>query len=497
MTEGELCGVPSGYGDRFEPMLDICSSLRAQVRILLASRILFSAQVQTLLASRFFFSPTLFSPSKLRFKLESGLFADTHLVLFHANVEWWRKALVSLVDSGAQYELDADSSTRIVLQADCNLLEHLKAEKIGKPLALGAVINELRSSQVLIPLPEFISRRVSIYDPGWLPYRIASFVVGKPLWWALKQVGIVGDEGYLSSESRQKDWFGEYVFVGLVERAADAVIAMQEARMTGPADALYTLDDFRKSFAPIFGLPDRPILSEIDARIILKHLERERGAIVVDDEVIKFVDKNIPSEDRLITAVDRGIVELKSAISNMQRTVETLQQKIDEYTKKAATALNQKQKPLALNYLRSRKRLEEVLNKRLASLGILEGTMISVETAAGDVQIMKSYEASTSTLRTILSHPSLQRTNIDKTMDALAEANYNAREIDDAIRIGGDAVVGTDVDEELEAEWKALVHDVETTSQSARTLEQLQVPRIAPKSSEASYSEKKVLVSPS
>ena len=78
---------------------------------------------------------------------------------------------------------------------------------------------------------------------------------------------------------------------------------------------------------------------------------------------------------------------------------------------------------------------------------------------------MKSYDSSAITLRTILAHPSLQRDSIDKTMDALAEANLDAREVDDAVRMSGDVALGTDGivdDDELEAEWKALVEEAET-----------------------------------
>ena len=51
-------------------------------------------------------------------------------------------------------------------------------------------------------------------------------------------------------------------------------------------------------------------------------------------------------------------------------------------------------------------------------------------------QIMKSYESSTATLRAILAHPSLQREKIDETMDAMASANADAKDIDEAIRMG-------------------------------------------------------------
>lgn len=57
-------------------------------------------------------------------------------------------------------------------------------------------------------------------------------------------------------------------------------------------------------------------------------------------------------------------------------------------------------------------------------------------------------------------------------MDALAEANYAAQEVDSAIRIGGDVALRVDVDEEeLENEWKALVQDVRADADTAQTLD--------------------------
>lgn len=77
---------------------------------------------------------------------------------------------------------------------------------------------------------------------------------------------------------------------------------------------------------------------------------------------------------------------------------------------------------------------------------------------------MKSYQSSTATLRTILADPSLNRAHIDETMDALASATADAKDIDEAIRIGGDmasADAGID-DGELEDELAAMLEEVET-----------------------------------
>jgi charged multivesicular body protein 7 len=75
---------------------------------------------------------------------------------------------------------------------------------------------------------------------------------------------------------------------------------------------------------------------------------------------------------------------------------------------------------------------------------------------------MKNYESSAATLKAILAHPSLQRERVDDTMDALASANADAREIDDAIRIGGQMNIdetGAIDEDEIERELAQLAEE--------------------------------------
>ena len=99
---------------------------------------------------------------------------------------------------------------------------------------------------------------------------------------------------------------------------------------------------------------------------------------------------------------------------------------------------------------------------------------------------MKSYELSTVTLRAILAHPSLQREKVDETMEAMASANADAKDIDEAIRIGFDVAQtepGID-DADLEAELAALVKEVtdeKTAKMEARTEKEKQAKLVADK----------------
>lgn len=78
---------------------------------------------------------------------------------------------------------------------------------------------------------------------------------------------------------------------------------------------------------------------------------------------------------------------------------------------------------------------------------------------------MALYAQSTATLKTILSHPSLQRDTIDATMDALADANADAKDIDETIRNGATIASGDPYDDaELEEELQHLLREKEEES---------------------------------
>ena len=206
---------------------------------------------------------------------------------------------------------------------------------------------ELCQHKSYFPLPQFLNATQSIYDPGWLPYRIASLVVGKPLWWALQQLSIVGaDDSYGSAgdAERWKKIRGEYVVLSLLERAADAVLAKQEAKSgINLADSLYNFESFKRTYAgeALEGVT----LSDLDLKVLLRYLERDKKAVVRQGDVsvsvspktflahegllqaIKFTQGTSHAE---ITAVDVGVLELKTAVENLEAAVDHIHTKIDE-----------------------------------------------------------------------------------------------------------------------------------------------------------------------
>ena len=219
---------------------------------------------------------------------------------YRSTVHWWREILQTVV---LKRWLPHSSDT-LVLHALPTLADSFRYEGAGKPLCLATVIvssvetqsldantnvgsvkSELQEEKVYIPLNQFLTAAQSIHGPGWLPYRIASYVIGKPLWWALQQTGVAGPADVIESDTqRWKRVKGDYVLRDLVESAAQGVLAYQRTKETGAfADKLYTMESFKREFSGVV-LPD-VVLSDLDLKILLKHLERDMKLVVVDGKV--------------------------------------------------------------------------------------------------------------------------------------------------------------------------------------------------------------------
>ncbi|KAG8856046.1 hypothetical protein FRB96_006613 [Tulasnella sp. 330] len=384
---------------------------------------------------------------------------------FRSSIGWWTKTLQAIVKAGKQPQ----SSDHLVLHATDQLSECLRWEKVGRPLGLGAILEDLTSSSAAIPLVQFLKSSTSIdYTPS-LAYRAATYVLGKPLWWALSQLSLAGDDGLsITSEQRWKKFHGDYVIRSLVEEAGDAAIAHQAHKPTAVTEALYDVELFKSEFEEIV-LPGET-LSDLDIHVLLKYLERDRRVIVIKKGIIKFVAFDEVEE---ISEVDRGILEMKATLRRLDNQIDEIERQITERTAKIKDLLYQGSKTLAMSYLRSKKQLEELLVKRLGSQETLQTVLLRIESAVTDVEIMKAYDTSAKTLKKVLQHPLLQVSSIEDTMEQMSDALADHREIEDAIGLANEdamAAAGVEpVDEkELQEELDALVQEQKAEDEKKR-----------------------------
>ena len=98
-----------------------------------------------------------------------------------------------------------------------------------------------------------------------------------------------------SDTQRWKRVKGDYVLRDLVESAAQGILAHQRTKETGAfADKLYTVESFKREFCTV-ALPD-VVLSDLDMKVMLKHLERDMKVVIVNGKVAILL--HIPTTTR-------------------------------------------------------------------------------------------------------------------------------------------------------------------------------------------------------
>jgi charged multivesicular body protein 7 len=143
----------------------------------------------------------------------------------------------------------------------------------------------------MIPLSTFLSSAVSIYpSSASLSSLLASYLVIGPLKWTFDQLGITGEDGIISSHPQKRiAWHGTYVMTALLEEAGDRILDKQTELLESRADTLYTFESFRYAFADC--LPqcvadnEEAKMTGVDAKILIKYLERDKSAVIVQDDV--------------------------------------------------------------------------------------------------------------------------------------------------------------------------------------------------------------------
>lgn len=167
--------------------------------------------------------------------------------------------------------------------------------------------------------------------------------------------------------------------------------------------------------------------------------------------MVKVLQPGQTALDAPVVEADRDTLILLETLSKIDTQVAELSAQITAFQLKAKSALSVGQKPLALSFLRSKKAVEEVLDKRLNTQEQLRAVLRRIDQASDDVELMEAYEAATGALRAIHKNPRLGLERVEGTLDELAGAMEHAEEVGRAVRAGEGAVgraTGEQVDEE-------------------------------------------------
>ncbi|KAH0379607.1 hypothetical protein KCU92_g8071, partial [Aureobasidium melanogenum] len=360
---------------------------------------------------------------------------------YQANSRAWLRGLTAAARAGRLPPASTASGqpSHVVFGSGEELSRALNSQQWGRPLALGAVIQDAVERRDFIPLDDFLNATKSVYAKSWIPspWQVVS--------WGLKQVGVASLFGPSDKLS-----LGNLVVMANVEEAANAIIAKASQLDQSTTSLIFSRSLFESEFAHVLDPTNHPeaALSTTDFDILLRYLSRDKPYLSFTSSTIKL-KSTAESTPQPITQQDTDIANLRTLIKALETQVSALTDRITTLDISAREAVAAKRTIQAKSALRSKKLAETTLHTRSATLSQLEETYTAIQTAADQVAIVSAMSASAKVLKGL--HAEVGGTEgVEEVVDRLRDEMENVDEVGRIINEANTSKVDEeDVDEEF------------------------------------------------
>ncbi|WFD01045.1 hypothetical protein MYAM1_003805 [Malassezia yamatoensis] len=335
----------------------------------------------------------------------------TNANAFRAKIDWWTRTLDKVTWQGL-------TSDRLILALDEAFLSELAIPSVGRPMCLGVVMTDMMERQLAMSSEAFFDRSKPITHTKATWSKIAWSWIGQPAWQIAS--GWIRENDSIGDEEVWRRVRGNYVLLDNVEKAAELFHKQVFSKICRDMDTIFSREEIMerlKSFHDEKG--NSMHFTTNDCKVLLRYLERDRGVLVTDGHLYKVVISGKPAK---INPIDHDMYAVRSMHDKLSTQIDQLEKRIAQTQDQILQALRTKQPEYrAKAYLRTRKQLEDLLEKRTMAWENISATLLKIEQAEGDAEIMHTYETSVTTLRKLLADPALQPERIATTMDDLAE----------------------------------------------------------------------------
>ncbi|XGW08471.1 hypothetical protein V3C99_011083 [Haemonchus contortus] len=170
--------------------------------------------------------------------------------------------------------------------------------------------------------------------------------------------------------------------------------------------------------------------------IILAHLS-DRGDVTVGqgrngEQILKFRD-TMSEEPVRFTEADASVHDIRKAMSKLEKEISALERKVEKLDNDCRAALRSRDKTRAANLLRQKKRFQKDISDKDVQYQRLLTMLQQLSATRHNKEILDAYKAGTAAFKANLARHGMTADKIDETMDEVASAIDDYREIEEAI----------------------------------------------------------------
>jgi charged multivesicular body protein 7 len=253
------------------------------------------------------------------------------------------------------------------------------------------------------------------------------------------------------------------------QSATQSLLSQISKGTTSATSGIHSLTTFTHAYSHLFGSTNAP-LSPRDTQILLTYLTRDKPSLSWDPSTGTI---NL-SSTQPITQNDISIAQLKTLLLTLSTTIPILEDRQSSLAKKAREAVAAKQNSSAKAALRSKKVVEETLDRRRANALQLEEILTKIDEAHDQVAMVRVMESSAAVLKNLnkeiggVERVEKATENLRDQMDRVEDVNRVINEVG----AEGATADEAEVDEEFEALERAEREKVEKAEAEARRVEE-------------------------
>lgn len=212
----------------------------------------------------------------------------------------------------------------------------------------------------------------------------------------------------------------EYIILPIIENEAKKIISEINEKYLFKTERILFIEDLEKDFPNISLLI--PYLYSTNIAVSWEWKGRQ---------VIKFRSE---SETKVqYSEIDNGIISLKTTQSILQLQIDRISEGILNYKKLATKAGKDGNKPLAYSYIRRKKQLEDISNKRHSALETIQTILVSIQNADTDKEIFDALKLGNNSLTVAVKENGVDVDTVEDIMIDVQQALQDQQEIDMAI----------------------------------------------------------------